>query len=203
MKLRKSILLAVLTAAMAGPSVWAGGVTTDEAAPDFTLTDTLGNAHSLSDFKGKFVVLEWTNDECPFVVKHYKSGNMQALQKQYTGKDVVWLSICSSAPGKQGNKSAEAWNAVIQEQASSATALLLDEDGTVGKMYGAKTTPHMFVINPEGTLIYQGAIDSIKSWKPEDIPEAVNYVSLALNSAMNGEPIDEPETKAYGCSVKY
>lgn len=172
-------------------------------APDFTLQDTTGKSHSLKDFKGKFVVLEWTNYECPFVKKHYGSGNMQKLQKEYTQKDVVWLSICSSAEGKQGNFMPDKWNEMIREKGAAPTAVLLDPDGKVGRLYDAKTTPHMFVINPEGKIIYAGAIDSIRSPNPADIEKATNYVSAALDSAMAGKPVETATSTPYGCSVKY
>ncbi|MCP5488912.1 MAG: thioredoxin family protein [Verrucomicrobia bacterium] len=178
-------------------------VETGSAAPEFTLTDTQGTSHNLSDFKGKFVVLEWVNHGCPFVKKFYRVGEMQKLQADYTGKGVVWLSICSSAPGKQGNMSAEEWNAYNTEHEVAASAVLIDEDGTVGKQYGARTTPHMYVINPEGTLIYQGAIDSVRSTESDDIPDAENYVRSALDAAMAGEAVATPQTEPYGCSVKY
>lgn len=174
-----------------------------QAAPDFTLTDVGGEAVSLSDFDGKYRVLEWTNHECPFVVKHYGSGNMQSLQKAYTEKDVVWITINSSAHGKQGHFEPEKWVEVLEEKGSAATTTLLDADGEVGKLYGAKTTPHMYIIDPKGVLIYQGAIDSVASTDPDDIAESVNYVSQALDEAMAGKPVSEPATKAYGCSVKY
>jgi len=174
-----------------------------EPAPAFTLTDSNGQSHRLSDFKGKFVVLEWLNHGCPFVVKHYESGNMQNLQKEYTGKDVVWLSIASSAPGKQGHMSREETNKTKAEKGSAATAVLLDEDGTVGKLYDAKVTPELYVINPEGVLVYMGAIDDKKSVDPADVAGAKNYVKQALDEAMTGKPVSEPVTTAYGCSVKY
>jgi peroxiredoxin len=172
-------------------------------APAFTLTDSNGQAHSLSDFQGKFVVLEWLNHGCPFVVKHYESGNMQNLQKEYTGKDVVWLSIVSSAPGKQGHMSPEETNAAKAEKSSAATAVLLDEDGTVGKLYDAKVTPELFVINPDGNLVYAGAIDDKKSVDVADVEGAVNYVKQALDEALAGQAVSTPKTDAYGCSVKY
>ncbi len=172
-------------------------------APDFTLTDVEGKTHSLSQFKGKFVVLEWVNHGCPFVVKHYESGNMQNLQKTYTGKDVTWLSVCSSAPGKQGHHTAEEWKGLLKEKNSSATATLLDADGKVGKLYGAKTTPHMYVVDPAGNLVYKGAIDSIASTETSDVPKAKNHVSAALDEALAGKPVTESSTKPYGCSVKY
>jgi len=176
---------------------------TGKPAPEFTLTDTHGKIHSLTDFKGKTVVLEWTNPGCPFVVKHYGSGNMQALQKEYTAKGVVWLTICSSAPGKQGQMSSANWNKNLTENGSSPTALLIDEDGTVGRLYKAKTTPHLFVINSGGNVVYEGAIDSIKSPNPEDIPKATNYVRAALDEVLAGKPVTQPSTTPYGCSVKY
>lgn len=178
-------------------------VVTGEPAPDFTLTDTNGQSHALSAFKGKFVVLEWLNHDCPFVKKHYDGGNMQSLQKEYTAKDVVWLSINSSAEGKEGNYPADKTNALTAEKGAAPTAVLLDGDGTVGKLYGAKTTPHMYVVNPEGVLIYQGAIDSKASADAEDIPTSTNYVKAALDEAMAGKPVSEGSTKSYGCSVKY
>jgi peroxiredoxin len=177
--------------------------TVGQPAPGFTLTDTNGKEHNLSDFKGKHVVLEWINHDCPFVKKHYNEGHMQQLQKDYTGKGVVWLSICSSAEGKQGHYSPDKWNAVTAEKGAKPTAVLLDADGTVGKAYAAKTTPHMYVIDPEGILIYAGAIDSVRSTNPGDIEGAENYVRSALDSALAGNKVATPSTPPYGCSVKY
>lgn len=192
-------ILAVLVAA--GTAVAAPQV--GEPAPAFTLTDSNGQSHNLADFKGKFVVLEWLNHGCPFVVKHYDSGNMQKLQKEYTGKDVVWLSIVSSAPGKQGHMTPEETNKAKAEKGSGATAVLIDEDGTVGKLYDAKVTPELYVINPEGVLVYMGAIDDKKSTDAADVAGAKNYVKQALDEALAGNPVSEPTTTAYGCSVKY
>lgn len=172
-------------------------------APAFTLTDTNGTSHNLSDFKGKYVVLEWVNHQCPFVKKFYSPGKMQELQATYTSKGVVWLSICSSAPGKQGHLSPADWNAKIESTGTKATAVLLDQDGMVGKTYGAKTTPHMYVIHPDGNLIYAGAIDSVKSTKSSDIEGATNYVAQALEESMSGKPVSVPTSPAYGCSIKY
>lgn len=174
-----------------------------QPAPAFTLTDTNGKQHSLADFKGKYVVLEWVNHECPFVKKHYGSGNMQSLQKKYVDQGVVWLSINSSAPGKQGNYPPEKWNEITTEVKAVPTAVLLDPDGTVGRAYGAKTTPHMYIIDPEGTLIYAGGIDDKPSTDPDDIPKAKNYVDLALTEALSGQPVAIASTTPYGCSVKY
>jgi peroxiredoxin len=189
-------LLVAAGTAVAAPQV-------GQPAPEFTLTDSNGKSHNLSDFKGKFVVLEWLNHGCPFVKKHYDGGNMQALQKEFTGKDVVWLSIVSSAPGKQGHMSPEETNKAKEEKGSAATAILIDEDGTVGKLYDAKVTPELYVINPEGTLVYMGAIDDKKSVDAADVAGAKNYVKQALDEALAGNPVSEPATEAYGCSVKY
>jgi peroxiredoxin len=178
-------------------------VTTGEPAKNFTLNDTNGKEHSLSEHKGQFVVLEWVNHDCPFVQKHYNSGNMQNLQKEFTGKGVVWFSINSSAPGKQGNYSPEEANNLTKEKGAAPTAVLLDPDGRVGKLYGAQTTPHMFIVNPGGILIYQGAIDDQASVDVNDIPKSQNYVRKALDEAMAGQPVSTAATKSYGCSVKY
>lgn len=174
-----------------------------QAAPDFTLKDTDGKERSLSEFKGKFVVLEWVNHGCPFVKKHYESGNMPKLQKEYTARDVVWLSICSSAEGKQGYAAPEAAAADHKKSGGASTAYLLDTDGRVGKTYEATNTPQMFVINPEGTLLYVGAIDSIPSGRQEDITGATNYVKQALDEALAGKPVSHPVSRPYGCGVKY
>lgn len=174
-----------------------------QPAPDFTLTSAAGNSHSLSDFKGKIVVLEWVNHSCPFVVKHYNSGNMQALQAQYTGQEVVWLSICSSAEGKQGYMTPEQILAARSAAKAAATAYLIDASGEVGRLYDARRTPEMFIIDAEGTLVYHGAIDSNSSPNPDTIPEATNYVAAALDALIAGEPISESQTRPYGCSVKY
>jgi hypothetical protein len=198
----KQAVMAVVLSAVLAAGVRAE-VTTGAAAPDFTLTDTSGTSHKLSDFKGKTVVLEWVNHGCPFVVKHYVKGNMQGLQADYTSKDVVWLSICSSAEGKQGYFTAQEWQKLNAEKGGKATAILLDAEGTVGKLYGAKTTPHMYVINAEGTLVYQGAIDDKPSTESDDIPGAKNYVKAALDEVLAGQPVTTGQTKPYGCGVKY
>lgn len=174
-----------------------------QPAPDFSLTDSTGATHTLAEHKGKFVVLEWVNYDCPFVKKHYGAGNMQNLQKEFTGKGVVWFSINSSSPGKQGNFSAEEINQKMAERSAAPTAYLMDQTGKTGKEYGAKTTPHMFIVNPEGVLIYKGGIDDKLSTDPADIPGAKNYVSAALNEAMAGNAVTDASTDAYGCGVKY
>jgi peroxiredoxin len=201
----KSKLLALFASALAlalVPSIQAAPEI-GKPAPEFTLVDSNGTSHNLSDFKGKVVVLEWLNHGCPFVVKHYASNNMQTLQKDYTAKGVVWLSIVSSAEGEQGYMTPEETNKAKEEKGSAATAILLDTDGKVGRLYNAKTTPEMFVINAEGILVYAGAIDSIKSANKDDVAKAENYVKAALDSVLAGEPVATPQTKPYGCSIKY
>ncbi len=175
----------------------------NEPAPDFTLTDSRGQTVSLSDHKGKLVVLEWTNHECPFVRKHYGSGNMQALQRDYTAKGVVWLSIVSSAPGKQGHVTGEQAEELNKTRKAAPTAVLLDPTGKVGQSYGAKTTPHMYIIDKDGILRYAGGIDDIKSTDQADIKTARNYVAQALDELLAGKPVSEPATAPYGCGVKY
>lgn len=174
-----------------------------EKAPDFQVADMNGKTHKLADYKGKYVVLEWMNEGCPFVKKHYESNNMQKLQKDYTGKDIVWLTVASSQKGKQGYWTAEQAKAKAKVWNISATAVLLDHDAKMGKAYGAKVTPHMFIINPEGTLVYNGAIDSNDSSDAKDIPTSTNYVADALNSSLKGEPVKVSTTKPYGCGVKF
>ncbi len=201
----KQICIAILVTliALGGFQTGMASVKLDEAAPNFKLTDSNGKEHSLSDFKDKWVVLEWVNYGCPFVKKHYGSGNMQSLQKTYTEKGVVWLSICSSAEGKEGYFDGDELKDKIKTANGSQTAYLVDESGTVGKLYEAKTTPHMFIINPEGVLVYNGAIDSKRSTDQEDIKDATNYVKEALDAALAGKAIATKSTKPYGCSVKY
>ncbi len=171
-------------------------------APDFKLMDYQGKMHQLSDFKGKIVVLEWYNPECPFVVGHYKTGNMQKLQQTYTEKGVSWLLINSSAQGKQGHLTKETAPGVLKENQVKATNLLFDHDGTVGRLYEAKTTPHMYIIDKNGILVYNGAIDDDNSTKG-GANAKVNYVAKALDELLAGKPISTPTTKPYGCSVKY
>lgn len=172
-------------------------------APNFALKNHNGQMVRLSDFHGKLVVLEWTNHDCPFVKKQYNSNTMQSLQKKYTEKDVIWLSIISSAPGKQGNISPEQAKTLTQSRGAAPTHVLFDESGAIGRMYHAKTTPHMFIINKEGVLVYGGAIDSIRSADIADIKNATNYVSQALDELLGGNTVSMPETIPYGCSIKY
>jgi peroxiredoxin len=202
MKKTKLLLLA-LTAICTGALQAAEAPTVGAPAPGFSLPDSNGKAHSLGEFKGKYVVLEWFNPGCPFVQKHYQSENMQNLQKQFTGKGVAWLTIDSSSPGTQGSlTSAEAKKRLADWQ-MNPTALLLDPEGKVGHEYAATNTPHMYVIDPSGKLIYSGAIDNRPTPDPADIKGATNYVQAALTEAMAGKPVTVPNSRAYGCSIKY
>jgi peroxiredoxin len=174
-----------------------------EPAPNFTATDSNGQPHSLSAYKGKFVVLEWHNQGCPYTQKHYNSGNMERLQKEWIQQGVVWFTVISSAPGTQGYVTAQEENDYLHKMHAAPTAALLDPSGDLGRLYGAKTTPHMFIINPEGVLIYDGAIDDHPTTDQSDIPASRNYVTEALTEAMSGKPVSTPNTRPYGCSVKY
>ena len=173
------------------------------AAPEFSLPDAKGKTHALGDYKGKYVVLEWFNPQCPFVKKHYGGGNMQKLQENYSGKGVVWLTINSNAPGTEGSLTADEAQKVANSWKMKDTAVLLDPDGKVGRAYGAKNTPNMVIINPEGKIVYEGAIDSKPTPNPADIPVSTNYVKTALDESLAGKAISKPTTKPYGCSVKY
>ncbi|UXR65323.1 redoxin domain-containing protein [Bdellovibrio bacteriovorus] len=172
-------------------------------APDFAVADAQGKTHKLSDFKGKYVVLEWYNKDCPYVRKHYDSKNMQKIQTEMTGKGIVWLSVISSAPGKQGYLAAVDAAKNGEKEGTKATAILIDDSGKMGKAYGAKTTPHMYLIDPQGVLRYNGAIDSNDSADPKTIASAENYIIHAVASAEKGEKIAKETSKPYGCSVKY
>jgi peroxiredoxin len=174
-----------------------------ESAPDFQATDSNGQMHKLSQYRGKFVVLEWHNNGCPYTRKHYESGNMQRLQREWTSKGVVWFTVISSAPGQQGYVTAQQENDYLKQTNASPSAALLDPQGQVGRLYSAKTTPHMFVISPQGALIYDGAIDDKATTEPADIATAKNYVSQALEEAMANKPVSIPTSRPYGCSVKY
>lgn len=186
----------VVIGAQAAPKV-------GEPAPSFSVVDSNGKTRSLSEFKGKYVVLEWYNKDCPFVRKHYDGGNMQSLQKAYTGKGVAWLGVISSVKGKQGHLSAAEANQQIQKEKAVVTAVLLDADGKVGKAYGAKTTPHMYIVAPDGKLVYQGGIDDKPSADSADIATSRNHVKAALDEAMAGKPVTVATSEPYGCSVKY
>jgi hypothetical protein len=201
MNLRVPLSLLLLTFAAAGPA--AAGVAVGAAAPDFTLTDSHGKSESLAQFKGKTVVLEWNNPECPFVGKHYGSGNMQKQQGDATAAGVVWLTINSAASGKQGELDAASANAYVAKVGGKETAYLFDPNGKVGRLYGARTTPHMYIIDPQGVLRYMGGIDSIKSTDVDDIGKATQYVPQALGELKAGKPVSVPVSEPYGCSVKY
>ena len=174
-----------------------------EAAPEFSGTASNGKTFHLSDYRGKFVVLEWHNNGCPYVGKQYNSGNMQRLQKQWTGQGVAWFTILSSAPGRQGYVSAMEENDYLAKMQAAPTAALLDPGGVIGHLYDAKTSPQMIVISPQGIVIYDGAIDNKPTTDLNDVPGATNYVNLALEQAMAGKPVETPATRPYGCSVKY
>ncbi len=184
------------TASGAAPAV-------GQKAPEFTLTDTAGKTVKLADFKGKHVVLEWNNPGCPYVRKHYDSANMQALQKEVTGKQVVWLAINSTADSHPDYLTPAQLGRWMVQQKAAPTATLMDEDGSVGKAYGARTTPHMYMVDPKGTLIYAGGIDSNASYSAESIKTATNYVRQGVNEALAGKPLSKAVTAPYGCSVKY
>ncbi|MGD0973075.1 MAG: redoxin domain-containing protein [Candidatus Korobacteraceae bacterium] len=189
--------------ALLGLTAAAFAVRVGEQAPDFKAVDSNGQSRALSQHKGKYVVLEWHNNGCPYTRKHYESGNMQNLQKEWTAKGVVWFTVISSAPGTQGYVTAAEENAYLREMKASPTAALLDPQGTLGHLYNAKTTPEIFIIAPDGKLVYQGAIDDHPTSDAGDIPKSKNYVSVALTESMSGKPVDEPSTRSYGCSVKY
>jgi peroxiredoxin len=193
--LRMGILLALMATAVA--------VRIGEPAPDFTAVDSAGKSQRLSDYKGKYVVLEWHNQGCPYTKKHYESGNMQHLQKEWTGKGIVWFTVISSAPGTQGYVTPTQENDYVKQMSAAPTAVLMDPGGTLGHLYAAKTTPHMFIIDPKGNLIYDGAIDDHPTSDQSDIATSKNYVSSALGEALAGKPVTDAATRPYGCSVKY
>jgi peroxiredoxin len=180
-----------------------GSARIGSGAPDFVGTDSNGKSVALKDLHGRVVVLEWSNNQCPFVGKHYRSGNMQSLQKEATGEGVVWLTILSSASGEQGNVTAAEANELTRSRGASPTAVILDPSGTIGHAYGARTTPHMFIIDKNGTLVYMGGIDDKPTTDVADVPGARNYVRLALAAVMAGKPVQDSVTRPYGCSVKY
>lgn len=198
--LRRTLLAASL---LAGITAAQASAVVGQPAPDFSLNDASGKTVRLSDFKGKHVVLEWTNPGCPFVQKHYDSGNMPATQKDAAGRGVVWLAINSTAKSSGDYLKPTklvAWKTARQSQPS---AVLMDEEGVVGKAYGARTTPHMYIVNPQGQLVYAGGIDSIPSSNPADIKKATNYVRQGLDEALAGKPLSAATTRPYGCSIKY
>lgn len=200
--MKKLLRAVVLMFVVASPAAFANAVP-GKPANDFTLKDVTGKTVHLADYKGKFVVLEWFNQGCPFVQKHYESGNMQNLQKTYTGKGVVWLAISSTNPKSGDYRDPQGTQGVMRDWKMNPTAFVLDEDGAVGRTWGARATPHMFVVDPAGKVIYAGAIDDKATWRQEDVRTAKNYVAAALDEAMAGKPVTTANTAAYGCSVKY
>jgi AhpC/TSA family len=199
-------LLKSAATAMAGLLMTASAHAAPEpgkTAPEFSAVDSNGETVKLSDYRGKTVVLEWTNDGCPYVQKHYSSNNMQTLQKEETAKGIVWLTIVSSAPGEQGYVTGDEANKLTRSRGAAPTAVLLDPEGKIGHLYDARTTPHMFIVNPEGTLVYMGGIDNKPTTNLADIKTAKNYVRAALDSVKAGKPVENAVTRPYGCSVKY
>ena len=189
-------LLAAATAAMANAEL-------NKPAPGFDAVSADGKPVKLDAYKGKTVVLEWTNHECPFVKKHYDSGNIPNLQKDAAGNGVVWLQVISSAPGKQGHVDGATAQKLNSSRKAAPAAVVFDPDGKIGKMYGAQTTPHMFIVNPAGQLVYKGGIDSIPTANKDDLAKAENYVAAALTAVSSGKPVEKANTKPYGCSIKY
>jgi peroxiredoxin len=200
---RSASMFAVAAAALLGATLAHASAAVGQTAPDFKVKDTDGKEQSLSAYKGKYVVLEWTNPGCPFVQKHYDTANMPATQKAAEGKGAVWLTVSSTAPDAGDYRKPAALAAWLKEKGAAPTAVLMDDDGRIGKAYGARTTPHMFVIDPQGKLVYAGAIDSKPTARKEDVKGATNYVTVALNEAMSGKPVSKPSSEPYGCSVKY
>ncbi len=190
-----------LTALSTRPALAAPQV--GKPAPEFTAVDSNGKTHKLSELRGKLVALEWTNHDCPYVRKHYNAGNMQAIQKQAADVGIVWLTVISSPPGEQGNVTPEKANELTQTRKASPAAVLIDPKGEVGRAYDARVTPHMFLINAEGTLVYMGGIDSIPSTRADDIEKATPYFRDAITAAAKGEPVKNAVTRPYGCTVKY
>lgn len=200
---RRLIIAGVLVAAAISPAAAQSGPRVGAPAPAFTVTDSNGRGVSLGDLKGRTVVLEWTNDECPFVRKHYGSHSMQNLQKKWTDKGIVWLSVISSTPGEQGYADPAKANKLTVDRGASPTAVLLDPKGDVGRTYGAQTTPHMYVIKPDGILAYMGGIDDKPSTRQEDLKTAKNFVDTALTELADGKPVSVTTARPYGCTVKY
>jgi hypothetical protein len=191
-----AMLVAAASAAMANAEL-------NKPAPAFSAVGADGKPLKLDAYKGKTVVLEWTNHECPFVAKHYDSGNIPTLQKEAAGQGVVWLQVVSSAPGKQGHVDGATAQKLNGTREAAPAGTVLDPDGKIGKLYGAQTTPHIFIVNADGQLVYKGGIDSIPSTNKADLPKAENYVASALKAISAGKPIDKANTKPYGCSIKY
>ena len=204
MPLRRRLALATVLAAATALPLPSLAVAVGDAAPAFELKDTQGKTVKLADFKGRHVVLEWTNPACPFVVKHYGPQNMQTLQKEAKAKNVVWLSINSTARSHRDHlEPAALQDKLVKDWGAAPAAVLMDEAGSVGKAYGARTTPHMYVIDPAGKLVFAGGIDDKRSSNPADIPGAKNFVRAALADSLAGKPVATPSPAPYGCSIKY
>jgi peroxiredoxin len=197
------IRLGVLTAGLLAAGVVAAQAMVGQPAPGFTSTDTEGKPVKLADYKGKHVVLEWVNPGCPYVQKHYNSGNMPATQKDATARGAVWLSINTTAKDAGDYMAPAELQGWMKSKHGVPTATLMDSDAKVGRAYGARTTPHMYIVDPQGKLVYAGAIDSKPTANPADVKTATNYVSQALGEALAGKPISRATTQSYGCSVKY
>ena len=201
--LRIIFIAAVLVFSINALNSYGAKLVTGKAVPDFEFTDIEGNSGKISDLEGKYVVIEWFNHGCPFVAKHYKSKNMQGLQSEYSEKDVVWIAVNSTSDNHGDYRNTEESKTEAEKFGTSASHIVIDTSGEIGKLYGAKVTPHIFIIDPEGVLIYQGAADDIKSTDIEDIPKATNYIDLAMTEALTPKELSFPQTKPYGCSVKY
>jgi len=201
--MKKSLMAAMLTLLVVSPGIAFAAASVGKMAPEFTLTDIAGKSVRLADFKGRHVVLEWHNPNCPFVAKHYDSGNMQELQNKYDAQDTVWLAINSTHPGHQDYMSSNELKRYLVDKKASPDAYLMDADGKTGMAYAARTTPHMYLINPAGTLVYAGAIDDKRSTSLEDVKIARNYLVAALEESKAGKPVSVSATQPYGCSVKY
>ncbi|MCA2997956.1 MAG: thioredoxin family protein [Rhodocyclaceae bacterium] len=201
--MKNSLLASLIASTLIGTAAIANAASVGQPAPDFSLNDINGKAVKLADFKGKHVVLEWHNPACPFVVKHYDSSNMQSLQNKYDAKDTVWLTVNSTNPSHQDYMTNEKLKGYIANKKAAPDSYMADSDGSVGRLYGAKTTPHMYVINPTGTLIYAGAIDDKRGTRQEEIKTAKNFVVAALDESKANKPISTASTTPYGCSIKY
>jgi peroxiredoxin len=195
--------LGIVSSTVLALAISALAVKVGDPAPGFSAVDNHGKMQKLAEYKGKYVVLEWHNQGCPYTRKHYESGNMQRLQKKWTDQGVVWFTVISSGPGTQGFVTPSQENEYLEKMHASPTAVLMDITGTLGHLYDAKTTPEMYVISPNGTLIYQGAIDDQPTTDEKDIAGAKNYVDAALSEAMGNKPVTVAATRPYGCSVKY
>ena len=203
--MKQTLLVSLISASLSFLAVSAANAaaTVGQPAPAFALTDTNGKAVNLADYKGKTVVLEWHNPECPFVKKHYDSSNMQGLQSKYTKDGVVWLAVSSTESGHQDYKKPDVMNGILKTSKASPTAYLMDDNGATGKSYGAKTTPHMYIINAQGTLVYAGGIDDKRSSSVADVKTAKNFVAAALDEIKAGKPVSVATSTPYGCNVKY